>query len=96
MLVGKWRNNMLNRGYIYSVAWIMLLMTFLLVDVEQLPDIDEPIPRDAHYIHFDGGEIETLLELPSGRHTLQLLLGEEEHEPHDPPLVSDKINVIVQ
>ncbi|MEN8167257.1 MAG: DUF4399 domain-containing protein, partial [Pseudomonadota bacterium] len=38
----------------------------LLVDMEQLPDMDEAIPRDAHHIHFDQGKCETLLELPAG------------------------------
>lgn len=68
----------------------------LLVDVEQLPDMDETIPRDSHHIHFDQGETEAVLELPSGRHSLQLLLGDEDHEPQDPPLLSDKIMITVQ
>ena len=68
----------------------------LLIDVEQLPDMDDAIPRDENHIHFDDGETEAILELPSGRHTLQLLLGDEEHEPHDPPLISKRIIVIVE
>ncbi len=68
----------------------------LLIDVEQLPDMDEPIPRDARHIHFDQGETETLLDLPPGKHTLQLLLGDERHEPQDPPLLSGKITITVQ
>jgi len=68
----------------------------LLVDVEQLPDMDAAIPRDKHHVHFDQGETETLLELPRGRHTLQLLLGDEQHEPQDPPLISEKITITVQ
>ena len=68
----------------------------LLIDVEQLPDMDEAIPRDRNHIHFDKGETKTLIELPSGRHTLQLLLADEEHEPHDPPLISGKITIIVE
>ncbi len=68
----------------------------LLVDVEQLPDMEEAIPRDSHHIHFDQGETEAVLELPPGRHTLQLLLGDEEHEPQDPPLISKKITITVQ
>ncbi|MCU7936473.1 MAG: DUF4399 domain-containing protein [Candidatus Thiodiazotropha sp. (ex Dulcina madagascariensis)] len=68
----------------------------LLVDVEQLPDLDEMIPRDAHHIHFDQGETETLLELPPGKHTLQLLLGDEDHEPQAPPLISEKITITVK
>ena len=68
----------------------------LLIDVERLPDMDEAIPRDARHIHFDQGETEALLELPPGVHTLQLLLGDEEHEPQDPPLISDKITIRVK
>ncbi|MCB1859159.1 MAG: DUF4399 domain-containing protein [Gammaproteobacteria bacterium] len=68
----------------------------LLVDVERLPDMNEPIPRDSYHIHFDRGETDTLLELPTGRHTLQLLLGDEQHEPQDPPLISEKITITVQ
>lgn len=68
----------------------------LLVDVEQLPDLDESIPKDDHHIHFDQGETETLMELPSGKHTLQLLLGDEQHEPQDPPLYSEKITITVE
>jgi len=67
----------------------------LLVDVGQLPDLEAAIPNDAHHIHFDQGEIETLLELPPGKHTLQLLLGDEQHEPQDPPLLSEKITITV-
>jgi hypothetical protein len=67
----------------------------LLVDVDKLPDMDEPIPRDSRHLHFDRGETETLVELSSGRHTLQLLLGDEDHEPQDPPLISRKITVVV-
>ena len=68
----------------------------LLVNVDTLPDMDAPIPRDARHLHFDAGETETVLDLPPGRHTLQLVLGDEEHEPHDPALVSDRITVIVE
>ncbi len=67
----------------------------LLVDVEQLPDMDEAIPRDPLHIHFDQGETEVTLKLPSGRHTLQLLLGDEQHEPQAPPLISEKITITV-
>lgn len=68
----------------------------LLIDVKRLPDMDAPIPRDKHHLHFDKGETETLLDLPPGTHTLQLLLGDEEHEPQDPPLFSRKITIIVR
>ena len=68
----------------------------LLLDAPGLPPLDEPIPRDRHHIHFDGGETEAVLELAPGRHTLQLLLGDEDHEPTYPPLISDKITITVK
>ena len=68
----------------------------LLIDVEELPDMDAPIPRDARHIHFDQGEMDALLDLSPGKHTLQLLLGDEQHEPQNPPLISEKITIIVQ
>jgi hypothetical protein len=68
----------------------------LLIDVAELPDMDESIPRDARHIHFDQGETEAMLDLPPGKHTLQLLLGDEDHEPQDPPLFSEKITITVQ
>ena len=68
----------------------------LLVDYPGTPDLDEPLPRDAHCLHFDHGETETVLDLPPGKHTLQLILGDEDHEPTDPPLMSRKITVLVK
>ncbi|MCU7812821.1 MAG: DUF4399 domain-containing protein [Candidatus Thiodiazotropha sp. (ex Notomyrtea botanica)] len=68
----------------------------LIVDQDSLPDLDNPIPRDAYHIHFDHGETGTRLMLPPGQHTLQLLLGDEDHEPHDPPLISQKITIRVE
>ena len=67
----------------------------LLIDLEKLPDLDEPIPSDTQHVHYDQGETSAVLDLPSGRHTLQLLLGDEEHEPQDPPLISEKITITV-
>ena len=66
------------------------------MNVKQLPDMGESIPDDARYIHFDKEETETLLELPSGRNTLQLLLADEQYEPQDPPLFSEKITITVK
>lgn len=68
----------------------------LLVDMDRLPDLDAEIPRDNQHIHFDGGETEARLELPPGKHTLQLLLADEQHEPQDPPLMSEKITIFVK
>lgn len=68
----------------------------LLINVDQLPDLDSPIPRDERHLHFDQGETETSLKLPPGAHTLQLLLGDEQHEPQAPALYSKKITITVQ
>jgi hypothetical protein len=68
----------------------------LLVDLNHQPDLDAPIPRDERHRHFDQGETETTLSLPPGRHSLQLLLGDEDHEPHYPPLISNKISITVE
>ncbi len=67
----------------------------LLIDTE-LPPFDEVIPSDRQHIHFGGGETEARVEdLPPGKHTLQLLMGDCHHVPHDPPLYSKKITIIV-
>jgi len=68
----------------------------LLLDLDELPDMDEPIPYSAKHIHYDKGETEAVLELSPGRHTLQLLLGDEEHEPQAPPLLSERISITVK
>ena len=68
----------------------------LLVDVSELPPLDEPIPADDAHRHFGGGQTEVTLELPAGPHTLQLLFGDLNHIPHEPPILSEKITVTVQ
>jgi hypothetical protein len=54
------------------------------------------IPSDEMHRHFGGGQTEVTLELPAGTHTLQLVLGDLNHVPHDPPVVSDVITVTVE
>lgn len=66
----------------------------LLVDAE-LPALDREIPSDFNHVHFGRGQTETELNLPPGEHTLQLLLGDHEHVPHDPPIMSERIRVRV-
>ena len=68
----------------------------LLVDVAELPPLDQPIPADANHIHFGGGQTEVRLELEPGEHSLQLLLGDHVHVPHNPPVVSEKITIQVR
>ena len=54
------------------------------------------IPADENHMHFGGGQTETVLELPPGQHTLQLVLGDKDHIQHDPPVVSDVITITVK
>jgi hypothetical protein len=67
----------------------------LLIDVG-MPPLDEPIPNDRNHVHLGAGQTETYLELPPGRHTLQLLMGDADHVPHDPPVTSKKITITVR
>jgi hypothetical protein len=68
----------------------------LLVDVETLPPDNLPIPNDANHRHFGLGQTETEITLPPGQHTLQLVLGDALHIPHQPPVRSEKITITVQ
>lgn len=61
-----------------------------------LPDLGLPIPADEHYVHFGDASTATDLTLEPGAHTLQLLLGDYLHIPHDPPVMSATITVVVE
>ena len=67
----------------------------LLIDLAQLPDINLPIPSDDHHRHFGKGQTEAFIELDKGEHTLQLILGDHMHIPHEPPIISKKIRIKV-
>ena len=67
----------------------------LLVDAP-LPPLDQPIPADKQHVHYGAGLTEAKLELAPGKHTLQLLLGDDKHVPHAPPVYSEPISIIVQ
>lgn len=67
----------------------------LLID-SALPDPGPPIPKDENHIHFGDGSTETEITLPPGEHTLQMLLGDHRHTPHDPPVISEIITISVQ
>ena len=67
----------------------------LLVDVTSLPDPNDPIPADKNHLHFGAGQTEARIELPPGKHTLQLVLGDANHVPFNPPVVSKKITVTI-
>ena len=68
----------------------------LLINVKKLPNMKSPIPADSNHLHFGKGQTQTQLNLPSGKHTLQLLLGDYMHIPHEKPIISDKIEIIVK
>jgi Domain of unknown function (DUF4399) len=67
----------------------------LLIDVETPPPEGLPLPADDHVRHFGLGQTETELTLPPGQHTLQLVLGDHLHIPHQPPVRSEKITITV-
>ncbi len=67
----------------------------LLIDVDELPDLTKPLPTSDKVRHFGLGQTETVLTLPPGKHTLQLILGDFTHTPHNPPVMSEKITVYV-
>lgn len=66
----------------------------LLIDTE-LPPMGQPIPADDNHMHFGKAQTEAVIELQPGEHTLQLLLGDGNHVPHDPALVSEPITITV-
>ena len=66
----------------------------LLINVDEV-NYSMPIPSSKQHLHFGLGQTETILSLPPGRHKLQLILGDKYHVPHDPPLVSEIVEVNV-
>ena len=67
----------------------------LLIDTE-IPPLDDEIPNNKTHRHFGAGQSEMMLDLPPGRHTLQLIIADHEHIPHNPPLASRKITITVK
>lgn len=68
----------------------------LLIDLEQAPEMDSPIPSDDQHRHFGGGQTQATIELEPGVHTLQLLLGDKSHVPHKEAVLSEKITITVE
>lgn len=69
----------------------------LLIDAELKGDaLNEAIPADDQHKHFGLGQTETMLTLPPGKHTLQLVLGDHMHVPHNPPVASETIVLTVE
>ena len=67
----------------------------LIIDAP-LPNLDQPIPADDNYKHFGKGQTETTVELAPGTHTLQLLLGNFLHIPHESAVSSEVIEITVK
>ncbi|MCB1428938.1 MAG: DUF4399 domain-containing protein [Nitratireductor sp.] len=59
-------------------------------------ELNEPIPSDEQHLHFGKGQTQTTLDLPSGTHSLQLVLGDWSHIPHNPPVMSQRITITVK
>ncbi len=67
----------------------------LIID-SPLPPLDRPVPLDDKHVHFGKGQTETTVKLAPGKHTLQLLLADANHIPHEPAVVSEKITITVK
>jgi len=68
----------------------------LLIDTDPPADLSQPLPAiPDKIVHFGKAQTETTLTLPPGRHTLQLLLADQSHIPHNPPVLSKKITITV-
>jgi len=67
----------------------------LLIDMQELPALNQSLPANQQIKHFGAGQTETVIDLPAGEHSLQLLLGDHLHRPHTPPVMSEKITITV-
>ena len=67
----------------------------LIIDTK-LEDYDNAIPADDNHKHFGGGQTETSIDLPPGKHTLQIILGDHNHIPHKPVIESKVITITVK
>jgi len=69
----------------------------LLIDTTlSLEEMLQPITVDDQHVHFGKGQTETMLTLPPGKHTLQLVLGDWTHIPFKPPVQSEIITITVE
>ena len=68
----------------------------LLIDMDELPDLGLPLAKTDQLRHFGGGQTEVMIQLSPGKHSLQLVLANHLHIPHDPPVISKKITIEVR
>jgi hypothetical protein len=67
----------------------------LLIDTDVPTNLAAPLPSSEKVVHFGKGQTETTLTLSPGKHTLLMVLGDYSHIPHNPPVISRKVTVIV-
>ena len=67
----------------------------LLIDTD-LPSLELPIPASENHVHFGDGSTSAQINLEPGTHTLRMLLGDHLHIPHNPPVASDPITIVVE
>lgn len=70
----------------------------LLIDIDDdaMPPLNQPLPATNQVRHFGGGQTEVRIELEPGEHSLQLVLGDQTHMPHIPPVMSERISITVE
>ena len=66
----------------------------LLININDI-DLSKPIPSSSNHIHFGGGQTESVVDLMPGEYSMQLVLGDMTHTPHNPPIISKIINITV-
>tara|TARA_B110000438_G_scaffold8660_1_gene8561 strand:+ start:2192 stop:2617 length:426 start_codon:yes stop_codon:yes gene_type:complete len=68
----------------------------LLIDVANSPALDKPLPANANHKHLGGGQTEITIDLSPGKHTLQLIMGNKNHIPHSPAVMSEITTITVK
>jgi hypothetical protein len=63
---------------------------------EGADEFNNNIISDEQHLHFGKGQTETSVKLAPGKHTLQIVLGDKDHIPHNPPVASEVITITVK
>ena len=67
---------------------------FHLIIDSKPPNPNRPISNK--HIHLHKGQTEAIVELKQGQHSLQIIMGDYSHMPHDPPVMSEQLTVNVE
>ena len=67
---------------------------FHLIIDSKPPNPNRPISNK--HLHLHKGQTEAIVELKQGRHTLQIVMGDYSHIPHNPPVMSEQITINVE